>query len=71
MEKKSTQPRNGSLEINKIYKFLTKPTKGQKDSIQINKIRNKRGDLATETEVIKKKSSYLTTSTYTQPIWKS
>jgi len=55
MEKKSTKPRNGSLEVNKIYKFLTKPTKGQKDSIQINKIRKKRGDFATETEVIKKK----------------
>ena len=39
--KKSTKPRNGSLEVNKIYKFLTKPTKGQKDSIQIKKIRKK------------------------------
>ena len=40
--------------IKKIDKPLTKLTTGQRDSIQINKIRNEKGDI-TETEEIKKK----------------
>jgi hypothetical protein len=35
--------------VNKIYKPLAKLTKGPKGSIQINKIRNEKGDIATET----------------------
>jgi hypothetical protein len=38
-----------------IYKLLAKLSKGHRDSIQINKIRNEKGDTTTETEEIKKK----------------
>ena len=37
---------------NKIDKPLAKLTKRQRDSIQINKIRNEKGDITTETEEI-------------------
>jgi hypothetical protein len=48
--KESTKPRAGSLrKINKIEKSLAKLTKRQRDSIQINKIRNEKGDIITET----------------------
>ena len=40
--------------INKIDKLLAKLTRGHRDSIQINKIRNKRGDITTETEEIQR-----------------
>ena len=40
------------FEKNKIVSPLAKPTKRQKDSIQINKIRNKKGGITTETEDI-------------------
>jgi hypothetical protein len=40
--------------INKINKSLARLTRGHRDSIQINKIRNERGDITTETEEIKK-----------------
>ena len=40
--------------INKIDKPLPRLTKGHRDSIQINKIRNEKGDITTETEEIKK-----------------
>ena len=40
--------------INKIDKPLVKLTKGPRDSIQINKIRNERGDITTEMGEIKK-----------------
>ena len=40
--------------IKKIDKSLVKQTKGQKDSIQINKIRNEQGDITTETEETQK-----------------
>jgi hypothetical protein len=40
--------------INKIEKPLARLTRGHKDSIQINKIRNEKGDITTETEEIKK-----------------
>lgn len=42
-------------------KPLAKLTKGYRERIQMNKIRNGKGDLATETEDIQKSSSYLTT----------
>jgi hypothetical protein len=38
--------------IKKIDKPLSKPTKGQRYSIQINKIRNEKGDITTDTEDI-------------------
>ena len=40
--------------INKIYKPLVKLMKGHRDSIQINKIRNEKGNITTETENIQK-----------------
>ena len=38
--------------INKIDKPLARLTKGHRDSIQINKLRNEKGDITTETEEI-------------------
>jgi CRISPR/Cas system-associated endoribonuclease Cas2 len=38
--------------INKIDKSLARLTRGQRDSIQIYKIRNEKGDITTETEEI-------------------
>jgi hypothetical protein len=40
--------------INKIDKPLARLTRGHRDSIQINKIRNEKGDITTKTEEIKK-----------------
>ena len=52
--------RNWFLEkINKIDKPLARLTRGHRDSIQINKIRNERGDIPTETEDIKKNHQIL------------
>jgi hypothetical protein len=43
-----------------------------RDSILINKIRNEKGDITTESEEIKKKkSSDPTTNAYTQQNWKA
>ena len=56
--------------INKIDRPLARLTKGQRESIQINKIRNEKGDITTETEEIKKKSSDPTTKAYTQHNWR-
>lgn len=39
-------------EINKINKSLSKLTKRQRQKIQINKIRDKKGDITTDTEEI-------------------
>ena len=44
--------------INKTAKVLTRRTRGNRDSIQINKIRNEKGDITTETEEIKKLLEY-------------
>jgi hypothetical protein len=54
--------------INKIYKPLARLTRGHSDSIQINKIRNEKGDITTEYEEIQKSkaSSGPTTKGYTQ-----
>jgi hypothetical protein len=41
-------------------------TRGHRDSIQINKIRNENGDITTETNKIKKKSSHPTIKYYTR-----
>jgi hypothetical protein len=38
--------------INKIYKPLTGLSRGHRDSILINKIRNEKGDISTESEEI-------------------
>ena len=43
-----------SEKINKIDKPLARLTKGPRHSIQINKIRNEKVDITTETEEIKK-----------------
>jgi hypothetical protein len=40
--------------INKIDKLLARLTRGHRDSIQISKIRNEKGDLTTETVEIQK-----------------
>ena len=40
--------------INKIGKPLARLNRGYRDSIQINKIRNEKGDITTESEEIKK-----------------
>ena len=40
--------------INKIDKPLARLTKGHRESIQINKLRNEKGDITTETEEIQK-----------------
>ena len=40
--------------INKIDKPLARLTRGHRDSTQINKIRNEKGDITTETEEIQK-----------------
>jgi hypothetical protein len=45
--------------INKINTLLAKLTKGPRGSIQINKIRNKKGDITTETEEIQKNHQLL------------
>ena len=45
--------------INKIDKPLAKLTKGDRDSIQINKIRNEKGDITTETDKIFKNPTKL------------
>ena len=42
--------------INKIDKPLARLTRGHRDSILINKIRNEKGDITTETEEILKKT---------------
>jgi hypothetical protein len=53
--------------INRIDKSLARLTTGHRDSIQINKIRNEKGDITTETEEIKKKNtSNPTTKVYIQ-----
>jgi hypothetical protein len=40
--------------INKISNPLARLTRGHRDHTQINKIRNERGDITTETEEIQK-----------------
>ena len=56
VETKTTIPRINQTrrwflkKINKIDKPLVRLTRGHRDSIQINKIRNKNGDIATETK---------------------
>ena len=58
--------RSGSLrKINKIDKPLARLTRGHRNSILINKIKNEKGDI-TETEEIFKKSSELTIKRYIQ-----
>jgi hypothetical protein len=55
-----------SLEIDKP---LARLTRGHRDGIQINKIRNEKGYITTKTEGIKKKPSDPTTKAYTQHNW--
>jgi hypothetical protein len=52
--------------INKIDKTSTKLTEGHRGSIQINKIRNEKGDITTEMEEIYKKIIIYYTKAYTQ-----
>jgi hypothetical protein len=40
------------VKINKTYKPLARLTRGQRDSIQISKIKNEKEDLTTETKVM-------------------
>jgi hypothetical protein len=56
--------------INKIDKLLARLTRGHRDSILINKIRNEKGDISTEPEEIKNiiRSYY---KRYTQQNWKT
>jgi hypothetical protein len=63
--------RNWFLErINKSDKPLDRLTRGHIDSTQMNKIRNERGDITTETRKSKKNSSDPNTKAYTQQNWK-
>jgi hypothetical protein len=55
--------------INKIDKPLTGLTRGHRDSILINKIRNEKGDIAQKPRKSKKPSDP-TTKDYTQQNWK-
>ena len=49
--KRINQTRNWIFEkINKIDKLLARLTRGHRESILINKIRNEKGDITTETE---------------------
>ena len=57
------------MKINKIDKTLDRVIRGYRDSIQINKVRNEKGDITTETEEIQK-SSDLTTKAFTQHNWR-
>ena len=45
---------NMQMKINKIDKTLARLTRGHRDSILINKIRNEKGDTTTESEEIQK-----------------
>jgi hypothetical protein len=54
--------------INKIDKPLPRLTRGHRDSILINKIRNEKAEIKTEHE---ETSSDPTTKTYTQQNWKN
>ena len=58
-----------SEKTNKIDKPLSKLVKRQKENIQINKIRNEKGDIATDTEEIQRIIG-LTTKTCTPQNWK-
>jgi hypothetical protein len=51
--------------VNNIDKALAKLTRGHRNSIQINKIRNDKEDKTMETEEIKKKKSDPTIKAYT------
>jgi hypothetical protein len=55
--------------INKIDKPLARLTRGHRDSILINKIRNEKGHITTEHNEIQT-SSDPTTKGYTQQNWK-
>ena len=55
--------------INKIDKHLDQLTRGHRDIIQINKIRNENRDITTETEEIQK-TSEPTTKVYAKQNWK-
>jgi hypothetical protein len=55
LHRESTKPGACSLrKINKIDKPLARLTRGYRDSILINKIRNENGDITTEPEEIQK-----------------
>jgi hypothetical protein len=58
------------FEINKIDKPLARLTRGHRDSLLINKIRNEKGDIITDPEEIKNnfRSFY---KVYTQQNWRT
>jgi hypothetical protein len=57
------------VKINNVDKPLARLTKGHRDSIQINKVRNEKGNITAETEEIQKLiRSY--SKAYTQQNWK-
>ena len=56
--------------INKIDKYLAKLTRGHRNSILINKIRNEKRDLKTDSEEIQTAPDP-TTKDYTQQNWKA
>ena len=66
MTERINKTKSWFFEKNKIYNLLDKLTKGHRDSVQIIKTRNEKGDITTETGEIKKKKSDLTTKVYTQ-----
>jgi hypothetical protein len=63
---RSTKPGASSLrKINKMDKPLARLTRGHRNSIQINKIRNEKGNITTKLRKVKKPSDS-TTKVYTQ-----
>jgi hypothetical protein len=56
--------------IHKIDKSLARVSRGPRDSIQINKIRNEMGDITTEIEETQKKSSDSSRKAHIQHNWK-
>jgi hypothetical protein len=58
------QTRSWFFDFNKIDKPLAKLTTGKRDSILINKIRNEKGDITTESEEIQKNHQILLQTLY-------
>ena len=52
---KSMKPRDFFEKVNKINKLPTRLTKKKRERIQINKIRNERGEITTDSSEIQKK----------------
>jgi hypothetical protein len=54
-----------------INPYIARLTREHRETTQINKVRNEKGDITTEHEEIQKNSSDANTKTYTQQNWKT